>query len=165
MSMWVIGISTVVSLAGTAVSVYAQNQAADAAETTAMLNANEQKKQANREAEVAAENARRAEREKTRYLASQRAQLAASGLAMEGTPIAVLGDTAQALELQILDMGSEAANRMRALRQGAALSVYEGQATASSLRTQSIATGLSGTSSAIMSGAKAGGFLAPSSEK
>jgi hypothetical protein len=161
MSMWVIGISTVVSLAGTAVSVYAQNQAADAAETTAMLNANEQKKQANREAEVAAENARRAEREKTRYLASQRAQLAASGLAMEGTPLAVLGDTAQALELQILDLGSEAANRMRALRQGAALSLYEGKSQASALRTQSIATGLDGLSSAAGGYLKASGSVAP----
>jgi hypothetical protein len=167
MSMFNIGmaISAVVSAVGTAVSVKASMDAADAAETTAMLNANEQKKQANREAEVAAENARRAEREKTRYLASQRAQLAASGLAMEGTPLAVLGDTAEALELQILDMGSEAANRMRALRQGAALSIYEGAATASALRTESIATGLSDTGSAIMSGAKAGGFLAPAPEK
>jgi len=165
MSMWVIGISTVVSLAGTAVAVVAQRQAADAAENTAMLNANEQRAQANREAEVAAENARRAEREKTRYLASQRAQLAASGLAMEGTPLAVLGDTAEALELQILDLGSEAANRMRALRQGASLSIYEGKSQASALRTESIATGLSGTGSAIMSGAKAGGFLAPAPEK
>jgi len=164
MSMFYVGIaSVVVSVAGTAVSVYAQNQAADAAETTAMLNANEQKKQANREAEVAAENARRAEREKTRYLASQRAQLAASGLAMEGTPLAVLGDTAQALELQILDLGSEAANRMRALRQGAALSLYEGKSQASALRTQSIATGLDGLSSAAGGYLKASGSVAPKS--
>jgi len=161
MSFWAIGISTVVTLAGTAVSVYAQQQAADAAETTAMLNANEQRAQANREAEVAAENARRAEREKTRYLASQRAQLAASGLAMEGTPLAVLGDTAEALELQILDMGSEAANRMRALRQGAALSIYEGKSQASALRTESIATGLSGVASAAGGYAKASGSIAP----
>ena len=162
MSMFYIGVATVViSAVGTGVSMKASADAADAAENVAMLNANEQKKQANREAEVAAENARRAEREKTRYLASQRAQLAASGLAMEGTPLAVLGDTAQALELQILDLGSEAATRMRALRQGAALSLYEGKSQASALRTQSIATGLDGLSSAAGGYLKASGSVAP----
>lgn len=162
MSMWAIGISTVVSLAGTAVAVIAQNQAADAAENVAQMNANEQRAQAAKEAETAAENARRAEREKTRYLATQRAQLAASGLAMEGTPLAVLGDTAQALEMQILDMGAEAAARQRALRQGAALSIYEGKSQASALRTESIATGLSGVSSAAGGYLKASGSIAPS---
>lgn len=159
MSMWAIGISTVVSLIGTGVSMKASADAADAAENVAAMNANEQRKQANKEAETAAENARRAEQEKTRYLATQRAQLAASGLAMEGTPLAVLGDTAQALELQIMDLGADAAARQRALRQGAALSIYEGKSQASALRTEAIATGLQGVSSAGMGAAKAGGYI------
>jgi len=159
MSMWFIGISTVVSVVGTAVAVKGSMDAADAAETTAAMNANEQRRQAAKEAETAAENARRAEQEKSRYLASQRAQLAASGLAMEGTPLAVLGDTAVALELQILDIGADAAARQRALRQGAALSLYEGKSQASALRAEGIATGLQGTTSALTGGAKAGGYI------
>ena len=160
MSMFWIGIASVtISAIGTGISVKASNDAADAAENVAAMNANEQRKQANKEAETAAENARRAEQEKTRYLATQRAQLAASGLAMEGTPLAVLGDTAQALELQIMDLGADAAARQRALRQGAALSIYEGKSQASALRTEGLATGIQGTSSALTGGAKAGGYI------
>lgn len=160
MSMFWIGIASVtISAIGTGVSMKASADAADAAENVAAMNANEQRKQANKEAETAAENARRAEQEKTRYLATQRAQLAASGLAMEGTPLAVLGDTAQALELQIMDLGADAAARQRALRQGAALSIYEGKSQASALRTEAIATGLKGTSSALTGGAKAAGYI------
>ena len=148
MSMFYIGVATVViSAVGTGVSMKASADAADAAENVAAMNANEQRKQAAKEAETAAENARRAEQEKSRYLATQRAQLAASGLAMEGTPLAVLGDTAMALELQILDLGADAAARQRALRQGAALSIYEGKSQASALRTEAVATGLQGASS------------------
>ena len=160
MSMFWIGIASVtISAIGTGISVKASNDAADAAENVAAMNANEQRKQAAKEADVAAENARRAEQEKTRYLATQRAQLAASGLAMEGTPLAVLGDTAQALELQIMDLGADAAARQRALRQGAALSIYEGKSQASALRTEGIATGIRGASSALTGGAKAGGYI------
>lgn len=160
MSMWMIGIATAVSVIGTGVSVYAQQQAADAAETTATINANEQRRQASAEAEVAAENARRAEQEKARYLATQRAQLAASGLAMEGTPLAVLGETAAALEMEVLDIGHAAAARQRALRIGAQNTLFEGANTASALRLQSVATGISGLGDAAGGYIKASGSLA-----
>jgi hypothetical protein len=158
----IIGIvSAVTTAVGTGVAVYGQRQAAKAAEVTAAYNAQEQKRQAERQTQVAAENARRAEQEKQRYLAAQRAALAKSGLAMEGTPLAVLGETAQSMELEILDLGSEAAARRRALMAGASLSLYEGSARASALRTQSIATGLEGFSGAASGYADSAGLIAP----
>jgi len=158
--MFYIGItSTVVSLIGTGISVYGQHQAADAAEDAAARSATEQRLQARKEQEVAAENARRAEQEKTRAIAAQLAANARNGLAMEGTPLAVLGDTATTLEMEILDIGHAAAIRSRQLRAGASTAEIEGKATASAYRIGSAATAMDGTSQAITGYAKARGYI------
>lgn len=160
MSMLYIGIaSVVVSAVGAGVSYAGQKSAANAAESAAAMEANEKRLQARSEAERAAENARRAEQEKSRFLARQRAELAASGLAMEGTPIAVLGDSARTLEMEILDIGHQAEQRRRALLAGASVAEFEGKATASSLRTQATAGLISSVASTTASAGKAGGYL------
>ncbi len=149
MSFAVIGISTaVVSLVGTGVAVYGQQQQAQAAEYTADYNADVARQQALHETEVANENARRKTRENARIIGLQREAIAASGLAPAGTPLAVLGETVTTLERDLLDMGYEAAARANQLRSTAEMALWEGNATAGALRTASIGTGISGVASA-----------------
>jgi hypothetical protein len=160
MSMMYIGIATVVvSAIGTGISVYGQNQAANAAEDAAARQAHEGRLQARSEAERAAENARRAEQEKSRLIARQRAELAGAGMAMTGTPLAILGDSALTLELDILDIGHASAQRQRALKAGARTAEIEGNATASALRLKAVATGVQGAASAAGGYGQASGYL------
>lgn len=161
MSFWVIGISTAVSVVGTGVAVYGQQQQAKAAEYTAEYNANLATQQAEHETQVAYENARRKTRENARIIGLQREAIAASGLAPAGTPLAILGDTVMTLERDILDMGYEAASRAQQLRSGAEMALYEGRATAGALRMGSYATALTGATSATTGFLNATGRIAP----
>lgn len=154
-------VSAVAAIAGTGVAVYGQRQAASAAEATAKYNAELQRGQARQEMEAAGENARRKTRENARILGMQRAALAQSGLSMEGTPLAVLGESAMTLHRDILDIGFDAANKARSLQAGAAMSLYTGRQQASAIRTNATASGLSGLSSAATGYGEAKGLFAP----
>jgi hypothetical protein len=136
------------SIAGTAISFIGQRNAATAANQTAKYNAQIQRSQAVQETEVAKENARRKQRENSQIIGRQRAMLAQSGLAMEGTPLAVLGETAMTLQRDILDLGYDAATRARALKAGASMSIWEGKQQASAMKTASVGTAISGVTSA-----------------
>jgi hypothetical protein len=138
---------------GTYVSVQGQRSAADAAKKTADYNASVQRTQAAQEMEVAKENARRKARENARLLGRQRALVAQSGLVMEGTPLAILGESATILQRDILDMGYEAQQRSRSLQAGASMSLWEGKQQSSALKTEALTTGLQGA------GKIAGGYL------
>lgn len=157
MSMWIIGISTAVSVIGTGVSVYGQQQAAKGAEYTAEYNAKLATQQAAHETEVSTENARRKTRENARIIGLQREAIAASGLAPSGTPLAILGDSVTTLQRDIMDMGYEAAARANQLHSAAAMSLTEGRNTATGLRTSSYATALSDVASATSGFLKAKG--------
>jgi hypothetical protein len=159
MSFAIIGVVTAV--AGTAVSVYGQQQQAQAAEDTAEYNSKLALQQAAHETEVATENARRKARENARVIGLQRQAISANGLAMSGTPLAILGDSVMTLERDILDMGYEAAARAAQLRGTAAMELWEGSATASALRTASVGTAISGISKAGESFLGATGRNAP----
>jgi len=139
--------SMVVTGVGTYVSVQGQRQAAKAAEQTAEYNAQVQRTQAAQEMEVAKENARRKARENARLLGRQRALVAQSGLVMEGTPLAILGESATVLQRDIMDIGYEAQMRSRSLQAGASMSLWEGKQQSSALKTQALTTGIQGASS------------------
>jgi hypothetical protein len=156
-----IGVSAAATGIGTYMSVQGQRNAADAAEKTAKYNAGIQRDQALRESEVAAENSRRKARENARIIGRQRAILAQSGLAMEGTPLAVLGETTSMLQRDILDMGYDAANRSNQLQAGANLSLWQGKNQASALRTEALTTGLAGVAKISGGYLKATGNEAP----
>jgi hypothetical protein len=160
MSYIFIGV-TLVSLAGTAVSVQGQRNAATAADQAAKYNSQLQKQQATQTGLVAAENARRKTRENARIIGAQRAAIGASGLSMEGTPLAVLGETAMMLQRDILDIGYDSANQSRQLRAAAKMSIYEGKTQSSALKTSAVATGLSGVSSAASGYGDAKGLFVP----
>jgi hypothetical protein len=146
MSFAIIGVATAV--AGTVITVAGQRQAANAAQDTANYNADLALEQARHENEVAAENARRKARENAKIIGLQREAIAVSGLAPAGTPLAILGETVSTLERDILDMGYEAAARARQLQSSAAMSRWEGSATASAATTAMVGTAISGVSSA-----------------
>jgi hypothetical protein len=140
-------LSAVATGVGTFMAYRGQQAAADAAQKTADYNAQLQRTQAGQEMEVAEENARRKARENARLLGRQRAVVAQSGLAMEGTPLAILGETATMLQRDIMDMGYSAQQRVRALQAGANMSLWEGRNQASALRTKALTTGLEGVAS------------------
>lgn len=140
--------SAIVAIAGTAMAVYGQRQQASAVKSTAKYNAQVQRDQATRENEVSAENLRRKTRDNNRTLATIRASTASKGLVMEGTPLAVLGESAMMLEREIQDASFEASARYRAQSQGALMSLWEGKQEASALKTASYATALRGAASA-----------------
>jgi hypothetical protein len=151
--------SAVLAIAGIGVSVYGQREAAKAAEATAKYNAGLARSQADQSNAVAAENMRRKQRENSQLLAAQRSALAARGLQMEGTPLAILGESGMMLERDILDMGFEASSRARSLMASAEMGLWEGRQQAGAMRMQSLATGLSGAAQTGTNFAKAKGYL------
>jgi hypothetical protein len=158
MSMAIIGISSaVLTIAGTAVTVSGQLTAAKNAEYLAEHNAKVDQMAAANEMNVAGENARRKTRENARIIGLQKAALAQSGLAPTGTPLAVLGETVLTLQRDVLDIGYEAAARATALQSSAEMALYEGKVTAGALRTQALASGISGVASAASGYFKATG--------
>lgn len=159
------GASAVAGIAGVAMSVQGQRAAARAANDTAKYNAKVQRNQSMQETEALKENARRKTRDNARMLGQQRAALAQSGLAMEGTPLAVLGETAMTLQRDILDMGYEAETRRRSLLSGANQSIYQGQQQSSALKMQSAATAISGITQVATGYGQAKGLFAPKTPK
>ena len=149
------------SIAGAATSFIGARQQAQAAEQQANYNAQLARQQAEHESLVAAENARRKTRENARIIGSTKAAIAASGMAMTGTPLAILGETVMRLERDVLDLGFEAATRARALHSQAAMSEWEGRTTAGAYRTAGWANLAQGISSAAASYGQAQGLFAP----
>lgn len=163
MSWWAFGISMAMTAISTDITVRSSRAAAKATAKAAVLNANEKRIQARQAMEVAAENARRKQTENRRHLAAVRAATAANGFQMEGTPLAVFGDTALQLEQQILDISFDAENRRRALLAGAEIDVWDGANKASALRSQATASAVQGVASAAGSYVSASGSIGSSS--
>ncbi|QJE99134.1 hypothetical protein [Luteolibacter luteus] len=163
MSWWAFGISMAMTAISTDITVRSSRAAAKATEKAAFLNANEKRIQAQQAMDVAAENARRKQTENRRQLAAVRAATAANGFQMEGTPLAVLGDTALQLEQEILDISYDAETRRRALLAGAEMDIWEGANKASALRTEATASAVQGMASAAGSYVNASGMGASSS--
>lgn len=160
-----IGVSAAATGIGTFVSVMGQRSAASAANQAAQYNAQIQRDQALREGQAAAENSRRKARENARLIGQQRAVIAQSGLAMEGTPLAVLGETSSMLQRDILDIGYDAANKANTLQASASMSLWQGRNQASALRTDAVTSGLSGLGRLADGYLNSSGLLAPKTPK
>lgn len=156
-----LAISAITTGIGTYMTVQGQNAAADAADTTAKYNAKIQTDQAVQENAVAAENARRKARENSRIIGKQRAIIAQSGLAMEGTPLATLGETASMLQRDILDMGYDASSRVRSLQASANMGLWQGRQQSAALRSEALTSGLSGVAGMTTGYLNATGKIAP----
>jgi hypothetical protein len=92
--------TTVIS---TGVAVYGQMQQAKAAEETAEFNAKIAENEANLKQQRGLENIRRQRAQNRRYLSRQRALISGRGIALEGTALEVLGQSAGKLEVGIQD--------------------------------------------------------------
>lgn len=130
---------------GTYASVQGQRQAAKGAEAAAEWEAQRQRQEAERERIAASEQARRQRLAAKEQLGQLRARMAKAGvITTTGSPLAALGEAAGRLELQTYDIFDQAQQRYAARRAAAAVAMFEGAQTASSLRTQSTGTILSG---------------------
>lgn len=148
MSWIAVGISAATAIIGAGVTIYGQQQQKAAIQQQADYNEKVAQNEAARVNAEAAENARRVQKEKTRTIAAVRASMAANGIAMEGTPLAILGDVAGDFEQEIADIGYGAANRRMALLSEAQLGQWSAKAQQSALTTSQVATGISGVGSA-----------------
>jgi hypothetical protein len=124
----------ILSVAGTAVSVVNSNQEAENASTLANIEAEELRQQASEE-EARVRRMNRVE------LARQRATLAKSGVALEGTPLDQLVRNANELE-------QDAVNASRGILRKEAAAVNYGRSALAAGRSQMVASLISGASSA-----------------
>lgn len=150
----------IISLIGAGVSYYGERQRAKAAEKTAEYNANLSRSQAKGDVVVMEENMRRKADENSRFMASQRAQLAKAGLSVAGTPLAVLGETESLLDRDIADMSVASAGRTRSLHAQADMGLFEGYSQAAGMRTAAFGQLVSSTVRAGTEYGQASGFLA-----
>lgn len=142
-------VSVTATVVSAGVSIYTGMQAAEAEEAAALARAQSERDAAERAQEVAAENARRREKEAQRMVAEQRAALAANGLAMTGTPLAVLGENYKAGQQDVADLAYQTKMRTRSAEYSAGLSLAEGANNASAYRLQ----GYAGAVDSVASGA------------
>lgn len=157
MSMAYIAIGTaILSVVGTGVSVYGQQQQKKAVEQTAKYNTKVAQGEASKQNRVATENIKRASLDNRRLRGQLASANAANGFTMEGTPLAVLGETQTALERDILDIGYQAAENSRSILAGTELGKWSAQQQSRAITTQQYATAASGIGSA------AGGYLSSS---
>lgn len=149
MSWIAVGISVATAVIGAGVTIYGQEQQKKAVEAQADYNEEVAKNEATRINEETRQNALRVSKEKNRAISAIRAANAANGLALEGTPLAVLGDVATEFEQEIADLGYAAANRRAALLSEAALGQWSADNKVTALGISQVSTGVSGVGSAV----------------
>lgn len=119
-------ISAALTAVGTGVAVYGAVQASKSAEEMAEYNAKVAKQQAEHLRRVGDENLRRRREMNQRYLATQRAQYAKAGVLLQGSPLAVLGKSASALELEAMDIAYQTELAAQRSFAEARMAKYEG---------------------------------------
>lgn len=163
MSMFYVAIiSTAATAVGTGVSIYGQQQAAEAQEDAADYNNKLAENEALNEELVAAENIKRARVEKRREMARLRTSLVSTGtLTTSGTPLAILGESSANLELGIADAARASAMQAASFRSQGKMGLWEAGQARRAANLNSVATGIKGASSAASaySGYKYNGTL------
>jgi len=136
------------ALVGTAVSAgmsyYGYQQQAKTSERIADYNAKVAENQAIQQEMEANESIRRRRREQRGFKGRQRAKFAAAGVQYEGTPLAVMAESAGLMELQNADFYRASQSRSSSLYSQASLTRQEGYARASAARMQGGISLLSG---------------------
>lgn len=135
-------VTAVTAAAGAAVSISAGQQQKKAVQAQADYNEKVAQNEAQKASMLAAENAARVEKQKNRTLAALAASNAANGIAMEGTPLAVLGDVAADFEQEIADIGYGASERRLSLLSQASLGQWSAQNQKTAITINQVATGI-----------------------
>lgn len=140
-------VGALATAASTYVSYEGQQYNAAVAKNTADYNAKVQENQAIQSEMESREQLRRQQQANKRFRATQYAAIAKSGIALAGSPLEVLGDTAGQMELDNLDQQRLARQQQAQLRSGAQATLMEGAAQAKGYQLQGYGTILSGASS------------------
>ena len=122
------------TLAGAAVSIQGQRNAAKAAEDSAEWNADQQRKQARYEESVAQKNMRRERENNKRELARRRASSARGGLMETGAVSDNLIEASERHQTEIDDIWEKASTQAQTRRAQANMSIWEGQTTAAATK-------------------------------
>ena len=143
--------AAVATVAGTAMSIVGQRNAAKAAEQSAEWNADQQRKQAAYEESVAQKNMRRERENNKRELARRRASAARGGLMETGAVSDELIEASERHQVEIDDIWEKASTQAQTRRAQANMSIWEGQTTAAAAKTAMWATGLGSVGSVAKS--------------
>ena len=143
--------AAVATVAGTAMSIVGQRNAAKAAEQSAEWNADQQRKQAKYEEGVAQKNMRRERENNKRELARRRASAARGGLMETGAVSDELIEASERHQVEIDDIWEKASTQANTRRAQANMSIWEGQTTAAAAKTAMWTTGLGSVGSVAKS--------------
>ena len=158
MSWAVIAVVSIGStLAGAAVSIQGQRNAAKAAEQSVEWNADQQRKQAAYEESVAQKNMRRERENNKRELARRRASSARGGLMETGAVSDNLIEASERHQVEIDDIWEKAATQANTRRAQANMSIWEGQVAGQAAKTAMWGTGIGAVGSVANTAMKFGG--------
>jgi hypothetical protein len=151
--------SVVSTVAGAAMSIHGQRNAAKAAEQSAEWNADQQRKQASYEESVAQKNMRRERENNKRELARRRAGSARGGLMETGAVSDNLIEASERHQVEIDDIWEKAATQANTRRAQANMSIWEGQVAGQAAKTAmwGTAIGAIGKSASTIAGGMGGG--------
>ena len=145
------------TLAGAAVSIQGQRNAAKSQEYANDYNADQARKQAKYDESIAQENMRRTRDNNKRELARRRATNARGGLAETGAVTASLVETDKILQQSVDDIWDRAAMNSSVLDAKANMFEWQGDTASAAAKSNMWATGISGFGSALNQSAKAFG--------
>jgi len=149
--------SVVSTVAGAAMSIHGQRNAAKAAEQSAEWNADQQRKQAAYEESVAQKNMRRERENNKRELARRRASSARSGLMETGAVADNLLEASERHQVEIDDIWERAATQANTRRAQANMSIWEGQVAGQAAKTAMWGTAIGAAGQLGAIGMKYGG--------
>lgn len=136
------------ALVSTGISTYSAVDQAKTAKAVGKFNAAKLRNDAMRKEAIGRLNMKRQRVMDRRYLSSMKAKFAAAGVQLQGTPLAVLGDTAGQLEADVADIAFQANAQADALHQSASLTLAEGKAASKAGYLGAAAAAFNGLSSA-----------------
>ena len=160
MSWIVIAVSVASTVAGAAVSIRGQKNAAEAAENAAEWNADQQRKQARYEETVAQKNMRRERENNKREIARRRASSARGGLMETGAVSDNLIEASEKHQTEIDDIWEKASTQSQTRRAQANMSIWEGQVGKQAAKTAMWGTAVGTAGKMAKIGADAGLFSA-----
>jgi len=150
-------VSAVSTVAGAAVGIHGQRQAAKAAEDSAEWNADQQRKQARYEESVAQKNMRRERENNKRELARRRASSARGGLMETGAVSDNLIEASEKHQVEIDDIWERASTQAQTRRAQANMSIWEGQVAGQAAKTAMWGTAIGAAGDLASLGMKFGG--------
>jgi len=149
MGIEILAFAALASLVSTGVSIYGQQQAAKTQERAAEYNNKIAENEARHRELETAEQVKRQRLQDKREMATMRNNLAATGtLTTEGTPLAILGESAAYMDLRIQDAVRESTIEAASIRAQGQMGLWNAKQARSAARISSIGTAFNGLANA-----------------